>query len=294
MGSELYRMIRDGAPPGWTPPMVLVASMIADDARDPSRREDDEGWPWSALPVEGYWTSAGKWRDGLTERTRMKARAIRRELTALAAAGYEMREPVGKGKDGRMVFTAPGRAMRFRVPPLPPRPAPERSPDTATDAPNGDQNPATDAEATVTRFGGNGDQIPHERSPESGHPISPDPPNSPPTAKSSAVNSSVEGSQRAREQDQDFSGNEQEPRPASPDRAGPPETPAEAAFKIIRPFTRGNGISVTDAGELARQAADMLTNGSDAGRIRAALPAWLKSGKPPGALPEFVEAETAP
>jgi hypothetical protein len=88
-------------------------------------------------------------------------------------------------------------------------------------------------------------------------------------------------------QDQDSSA---AARPASPDRAGPPaESPAEAAFRIIRPFTRGNAIGVTDAGELARQAATMLTNGSDADHIRAALPAWHESGKPPEALPEFVE-----
>ena len=37
MGSDLYRMIRDGAPPDWTPAMRLVAMVIADDARDPSQ-----------------------------------------------------------------------------------------------------------------------------------------------------------------------------------------------------------------------------------------------------------------
>ena len=38
MGYELYRMIRDGAPPSWTPVMRLVAMVIADDARlDPSQ-----------------------------------------------------------------------------------------------------------------------------------------------------------------------------------------------------------------------------------------------------------------
>ena len=38
MGHELYRMIRDGAPPDWSPLMRLVAMVIADDARpDPSQ-----------------------------------------------------------------------------------------------------------------------------------------------------------------------------------------------------------------------------------------------------------------
>src|SRR5262249_3372768 len=135
MGSELYRMIRDGAPPGWTPPMVLVASMIADDARDPSQRDPGEdGWPWSAIPVEGRWTGR-KWHDGLTERTGMAPSTIRRALADLERAGYRMRQPIATGKDGRPVFAAKGHAVRFQVPPLPPRPVPERPqspPDAST------------------------------------------------------------------------------------------------------------------------------------------------------------------
>ena len=130
MGYQLYRMIRDGAPAAWTGPMVLVAQVIADDARDPDPGAAANGVPWSALPVAGRWVR-GRWRDGLAERTGMSDRAISRALADLAAAGYEMRQPIGAGKDGRPVFAAKGHAMRFRVPPLPPRPAPQSPPDLA-------------------------------------------------------------------------------------------------------------------------------------------------------------------
>src|SRR5262249_27759575 len=84
MGSELRGMIRDGAPATWTAPMIHVAGEIADDARDPSQGvPGDGGWPWSKLPVEGHFNRHGKWRDGLTERCGMSARAISRALTGL-------------------------------------------------------------------------------------------------------------------------------------------------------------------------------------------------------------------
>ena len=120
IGHELYRMIRDGAPPCWTPLMRLVAETIADDARDPGQGPSgDGGWPWSAIPVTGCYRK-GKWIDGITERTGMSKRAISRTLTDLARVGYEMREVVGRGADGRVVFTTTGHSMRFRVPRLVP------------------------------------------------------------------------------------------------------------------------------------------------------------------------------
>jgi hypothetical protein len=140
MGYELRRMIRDGAPPGWTPLMRLVAGEIADDARDPDpdRPLPEGAWPWSAIPAEGE-VRRGEWREGLAERTGMSARAISRVLAELAAVGYEMRIPI-TGKDGnpvtdrrgRLVFAAKGHALRFHVPPLPPRPNPQSSPDPAS------------------------------------------------------------------------------------------------------------------------------------------------------------------
>ena len=140
MGTELHRMIRDGAPETWTPLMRLVAGTIADDAEDPRQREkrlqrgqrnpgDDDGWPWSVIPVRGRAARNGRWHDGLTERTGMSPRAIRRVLAELSAADYEMREQIDTDKRGRPVFAYPGRATRFRVPPLKPRdPPPIRPP----------------------------------------------------------------------------------------------------------------------------------------------------------------------
>lgn len=131
-------MIRDGAPPSWSPLMRLVASEIADDAGDPGTHPlQDGGLPWSAIPVEGEFRH-GKWRDGLAERCGMSTRAISRVLADLAAAGYEMRQPItgrdGKpvtDKRGRLIFAANGHALRFVVPPLLPREQPQRSPDLA-------------------------------------------------------------------------------------------------------------------------------------------------------------------
>jgi hypothetical protein len=124
MGHELYRMIRDGAAPDWTPDMRLVAMVIADDARpDPSQGTSaDGGWPRSRIRFRGGRVrGTGEWYDGLAERTGMREYAISRALTALARAGYEMREPIGTDVRGRPVFAYPGRSPSFRVPPLAPR-----------------------------------------------------------------------------------------------------------------------------------------------------------------------------
>jgi len=163
MGHDLYRMIRDGAPPEWTSDMRVLALMIADDARDSGQGPaGDDGPPWSAIPVSGGYDHAGKWHDGLTERTGLRKHAISRALTDLARAGYEMREALGCGKDGRVVFTAPGRGMRFRVPLITPRDTPERSPDMSTDTPERSPDTSTDTARRSTHTasvdGGNGRQ----------------------------------------------------------------------------------------------------------------------------------------
>jgi hypothetical protein len=125
MGYELRRMIRNGAPPSWTPLMRLVAMEIADDARDPRLNEEPPaGGPWSALPVDGHYVR-DKWRDGLTQRCGVSARAISDALTSLARAGYEMRQSISTDKRGRPVYAAKGHALRFQVPTLLPRPVPE-------------------------------------------------------------------------------------------------------------------------------------------------------------------------
>ena len=133
MGHQLYRMIRDGAPADWTALMRLVALLIADDARDPDDTPTDGSLPWSALPINGYRDKrSGEWRDGLTQRTGASARAISDALTSLARKGYEMRQAIGEDKHGKPVFAAKGNALRFQVPRLPPRPAPDRPHSSAT------------------------------------------------------------------------------------------------------------------------------------------------------------------
>lgn len=144
----LRRMIRDGAPGDWTPLMRDVAKEIADDARDPKSDKPMHEvlselpvskWPWSALPVEGSRDPSGAWRDGLAEICGATPRAISDALTRLGRARYEVRQPLtdqdGKpvtDSRGRVVFAAKGHAIRFRVPPLAPRPTPQSSPDLAT------------------------------------------------------------------------------------------------------------------------------------------------------------------
>ena len=80
-------------------------------------------------------------------------------------------------------------------------------------------------------------------------------------------------------------------RPASPGPGAPPgpQAAGEAAFKIVRSFARGNGISTEAGAELHAQVAKLLADGTGEDRARAVLAAWHGSGKPPGALPEFVE-----
>jgi hypothetical protein len=214
MGYELYRMILDGHPPEWLPQMLLVALTVADDARDPSQAGPD-GWGWSAIRMHGEWRVNGdgedEWHDGLTERTGMSERAVSRALTMLGRAGFEMRVAVRTGEDGRVFFTVPGRGLRFRVPGLPPRPAPIHPPRTSGESPERPPDrPAGHPTDSAIH------PPPVALSPDACGdspaayvvPSSSGPPNSPLTAKSSAVNSPVEGSQGALEQDQDFSGDE--------------------------------------------------------------------------------------
>lgn len=154
MGHQLRRMIRDGAPAGWTSLMRDVAKEIADDARDPDDGKDRSGkqvradeWPdylagrlplpWSAVPVARA-PRNGAWRDGLVEICGVSQRAISDALTALGRAGYEMRQPITKDgkpvvdKRGRTVFAAKEHALRFQVPPLPPRSVRQSTHESAT------------------------------------------------------------------------------------------------------------------------------------------------------------------
>jgi hypothetical protein len=97
VGYRLYREIRDFAPPDWTPGELVVALMIADDAKDETRRS------WIANAELCY-------------RTRLGARAVRKHLCSLAARGFEFRVIHGYDMNGSPVFAAKGHAVDYLVP----------------------------------------------------------------------------------------------------------------------------------------------------------------------------------
>jgi hypothetical protein len=77
-----------------------VALEIADDANEETRKS------WAALEDLARWTGA---KD---------TSVVRNALKRLAAAGWEFRIPIGKGKDGRALYAVPGVRMTFLVPPF--------------------------------------------------------------------------------------------------------------------------------------------------------------------------------
>lgn len=98
MGYELRRQLREALGPGITGLQRAVALEIADDANTATRRS------WASLEDLARWTGA---KD---------ATVVRNALKRLAAAGWEFRVPIGKGKDGRVLYAVPGTRMNFRVP----------------------------------------------------------------------------------------------------------------------------------------------------------------------------------
>jgi len=195
MGSELYRMIRDGAPASWTTAMRLVAWAIADDARDPSQGlPEDGGWPWSALPVRGSSNGNGAWKDGLTERTGLKEHTIHRALADLGAADYEMREKVTTDKRGRPMFACRGHAVRFRVPVLTPRQSPPDLGDQTSQSPPdlGDLT-AGAQQRKVSQIRRLGEPNLTPSPPKSAHPVSPGLPKVFPDSEKSVGDGSLEG-----------------------------------------------------------------------------------------------------
>jgi hypothetical protein len=75
-----------------------VALEIADDANETTRKS------WAALEDLARWTGA---KD---------TSVVRNALKRLAIAGWEFRIPIGKGKDGRLLYAVPGTRMTFLVP----------------------------------------------------------------------------------------------------------------------------------------------------------------------------------
>lgn len=97
VGYRLYREVLDFAPADLSSGELIVALVIADDARDQNRVS------WITLPL-------------LCARTRLKPSSVRAALSKLASRGYEFRVPHGYGKDGRPVFAARGHAVDYVVP----------------------------------------------------------------------------------------------------------------------------------------------------------------------------------
>lgn len=100
MGYELRRQLREVLGTGITGLQRAVALEIADDANDSTRES------WAALTDLARWTGA-KDPD-----------VVRNALKRLSAAGWEFRVPIGKGKDGRVLYAVPGMRMTFCVPPF--------------------------------------------------------------------------------------------------------------------------------------------------------------------------------
>ncbi|QLJ05721.1 hypothetical protein HZZ00_35010 [Streptomyces sp. NEAU-sy36] len=107
MGSNLRRQLREALPPSIKGLQRAVALEIADDAR-----YDDD---WNYSPEHGRrskvrladlvrWTAA---KDELS---------VREMLRRLSLAGWEFRLPIGKDKNGNLMYAVPGKAMTFRVP----------------------------------------------------------------------------------------------------------------------------------------------------------------------------------
>lgn len=107
MGSNLRRQLREALPPSIKGLQRAVALEIADDAR-----YDDD---WNYAPEKGR-----RSRVRLAELVRWTAAkdelSIREMLRRLSLAGWEFRLPIGKDKNGNLLFAVPGKAMTFRVP----------------------------------------------------------------------------------------------------------------------------------------------------------------------------------
>ncbi|MGP4008178.1 hypothetical protein [Streptomyces sp. 4N124] len=107
MGSNLRRQLREALPPSIKGLQRAVALEIADDAR-----YDDD---WNYSPEKGR-----RSRVRLAELVRWTAAkdelSVREMLRRLSLAGWEFRLPIGKDKNGNLLYAVPGKAMTFRVP----------------------------------------------------------------------------------------------------------------------------------------------------------------------------------
>lgn len=107
MGSELRRQLREALGPDIKGLQRAVALELADDAR-----WDDE---WNYDAVKGR-RSKARLSDLVRWTAAKDELSVREMLRRLSVAGWEFRLPIGKGKDGRLLYAVPGVAMQFRVP----------------------------------------------------------------------------------------------------------------------------------------------------------------------------------
>jgi len=130
VGYQLRRDLREALGPGIKGLQRAVALEIADDANDNTRE--------SLVPLEVLvrWTNAGS------------TDVVRNALKRLAEAGWEFRVPIGKGRDGRLLYAVPGVRMTFLVPPFTVEgvaPAPPSESEGGAEAPS-QEAPATPTE----------------------------------------------------------------------------------------------------------------------------------------------------
>lgn len=97
MGVRLIVEVLDHAPPDLTPAERLVLVVLAESANDTTR----EAWPGM---------------EALTRRSGLTERGVRAALTRLAKRGHEVRVALGKDKNGRPVYSCPGKRTTYRLP----------------------------------------------------------------------------------------------------------------------------------------------------------------------------------
>lgn len=147
---KLVLEVLDHAPANWTPAERLFVAVLAEKARDSTRR----AWPGQAV---------------IARRTGLKGDSITRMCHRLAEKGWELREKQGVDKNGRPVYAHNGQAAVYKIPKLCPRgehdpdvcfPAQARttvrpSPDDDLDATgeSPDHRPAFDGESPDDRPG---------------------------------------------------------------------------------------------------------------------------------------------
>ncbi|MEV1315339.1 helix-turn-helix domain-containing protein [Micromonospora arborensis] len=99
MGVKLLNEVLDHAPADWTQAERLFIAVLAEKARDTTRR----AWPG---------------QTAITRRTGLKPDSVTRMCHRLAGKGWELRERQGVDKNGKAVFAYRGQAAVYVIPPM--------------------------------------------------------------------------------------------------------------------------------------------------------------------------------